>query len=95
MKNFNFRIGDLELRSSNSGLTSVGEHTIAEIVQWSSNHNEKEFCWTVASWRQTKEGFDLHFVGERPFKTEPVTFWKLAKQGQQLLTEYFDIVEEI
>ena len=77
---------DLELRSCNDMLTSSGKHTRAEIVQWKIDDSGEEYCFTVASWKKTKDSFDLVFVGNRPFKVNTKDFMELAKQGQYHLT---------
>lgn len=88
--NLKFRIGNLELRSCDKHLISDSEHTTAEIVSW-YNNNEKDYCCTIAYWTRDDEGFYLKFVGDRPF--DDFEHWndfgKLAKQGQEILNEYF------
>jgi len=87
---FNFRIQDLEVRSCGKHLLSDGEHTRAEIVKWANDTDKKEYCWTVAYWNKGKEGYDLQFVGSRPFDVDGELFMKLAKQGQQMLDDAFN-----
>jgi hypothetical protein len=83
---FNTRIDDLELRSCGEHLLAEGvKHNTAEIVKWAKDAGKKEYCWTVAYWNKHKEGYDLRFVGNRPFDVNSDIFMKLAKQGQQLL----------
>ena len=84
---FNLRIEDLEVRSCSINLLSDGEHDRAEIVKWSKKHNKKGLCFTVAYWNLDEEGYDLQFVGGRPFDTDTGIFMKLAKHGQQILDE--------
>ena len=88
MKKFNFRVEDMEVRSCGEHLLLEGEHNRAEIIKWQKDvKDKKEFCYTVAYWKKTKEGYDLLFVGERPFKVDKDIFWQLAEQGQKLLEE--------
>ncbi len=75
---FNIRVKDLELRSCPG-------HCKAEIVKWANDTDGKEYCWTVAYWEKSKEGYNLRFVGDRPFEVNGRLFMKLAKQGQRLL----------
>tara|TARA_R110000824_G_scaffold111026_2_gene259240 strand:- start:90 stop:353 length:264 start_codon:yes stop_codon:yes gene_type:complete len=84
---FNSRIEDLEVRSCTIHLLSDGEHDRAEIVKWSKGRDKKESCCTVAYWNLGEEGYDLQFVGNRPFDADDVIFMKLAKHGQQMLGE--------
>ena len=63
---FSIRIEDLELRSCGEHLLTEGvEHTRAEIVQWEN----EEYCWTLAYWNKNSNGYNLEFVGNRPFDT--------------------------
>ena len=88
---FSFRIEDLELRSCGEHLLVDGvEHNRAEIVKWAKDTGKKECCWTVAYWDKHEDGYDLKFVGNRPFDTNQDIFMKLAKQGQQLLDDAFN-----
>ena len=87
---FNSRINNLEVRSCGKHLLSDNEHNRAEIVKWAKDTSEKEYCWTVAYWSKGKEGYDLQFVGGRPFETNSELFMKLAKQGQQMLDDVFN-----
>jgi len=84
---FNLRIEDLEVRSCNINLLSDGEHNRAEIVEWSKGRDKKESTCTLAYWNLDEEGYDLQFVGGRPFNTDSVVFMKLAKHGQQILND--------
>lgn len=78
---FNIRIDNLEVRSCNENLLSVGDHTKAEIVKW----EDEASCYTLAYWTKDSEGYDLQFVGNRPFGADWRLFMDLAQQGQKLL----------
>ena len=94
MKQINFRIDNLELRSCGEHLLSVKPHTTCEIVKWKKS-GLKEYCYVVAYWKRNKEGFDLQFVGDRPFDIEPHLFMYLAQIGQYWLDiEFKDTQEE-
>ena len=84
------RLENYELRSCGEHLMLECEHVTGEIVEWSEASGEKAHCWTIAYWIENKEGFDLKFVGDRPFKCYPNLFFKLAKMGQTLLDEYWE-----
>ena len=75
--NFKIKKDGLELRSCDKNLISVGEHTTAEIIKWTSESN----CYTLAFWRKG----ELHFVGNRPFDVDKDIFWDLASMGQLLI----------
>ena len=81
---FSFRIGDLEARSCNDSLLNDGDHTTGEIVCWENLTT----CYVVAYWVKNREGYDLKFVGARPFDPdlERDDFFTLAELGQKILT---------
>tara|TARA_R110000787_G_scaffold252616_1_gene358090 strand:- start:321 stop:596 length:276 start_codon:yes stop_codon:yes gene_type:complete len=87
---FNFRINDVELRSTGKHLLNNDSHSTAEIVKWSKKQDGEDYCWVVAYWIKDREGFDLQFVGSRPFDIKAKTFMKVAKQGQQMLDDAFN-----
>ena len=88
---FNFRVENLEVRSCGEHLLSTNiEHNRAEIVEWSNDTLKKEYCWTVAYWNKGEDGYDLLFVGSRPFNVDSELFMKLAKQGQEILDNEFN-----
>jgi len=73
------RVGDLELRSS------YEFKEVFEIVQW---FKESKHCYTIAYWSfKEEDGYELGFVGDRPFKEEvnPQVFMFLAEVGQRIL----------
>ena len=89
MDRFNFKINSTELRSCNKSLTSTGEHMTAEIIEWI---DDEKSCYTLAYWKLDKEGYDLTFIGARPFDefpNDPKTFWSLGKTGQDILDNHF------
>lgn len=90
---FNFKLKNLELRTCDKNLVGDTEHTTAEIIQWEIRGDEDKFCFVVAYWIKSREGYDLQFVGQRPFDTDRDIFWKLAKVGQTFLNETFNIME--
>ena len=84
MKNIYLRLGDVSVRACDENLLDFKDLSTAEIVKW-----QGETCYTVANWRKGKEGYDLQFVGSRPFEIPPIIFFELAKFGQDRLNEYF------
>lgn len=91
MKKFSFRIENLEVRSCNKYLLSDGEHERAEIIEWSTNTAEKEVCATIANWDKGEERYNLRFVGSRPFYVDKELFMILAKLGQEVLDNEFNM----
>ena len=73
------RIGDIEFRHN--------ETDKAEIVQWWKKPGEEnEYCITLVLWNRGSEGYDVRFIGDRPFNYDDVpTLWALMKYGQRVL----------
>ena len=88
IEKFVMRIGDIEVRTCDIHLCDTGSHVTAEIVKW---QGRGKTCHTIASWRRDDEGYDLYFIGGRPFDAcSGGVFWKLAKAGQDRLDDYFE-----
>jgi hypothetical protein len=86
----NKRIKNLEFRWGTEQLPD----RFPEIIAWNSSSNsEHEYCYTLARWEKSKEGYDLKFIGPRPFKDEidSKLFWELAKYGQKIVDADFDL----
>jgi hypothetical protein len=81
---FSLKIGDLEVRSN--------AKDSAEIVQWTTVDKDDPFCWTIAYWNKSSDGYYLQFVGGRPFEAnvDPAIFMQLAQRGQKLLETFFN-----
>ena len=84
MKDFNFKLGDLELRTCGNSLFKE-ENTTAEIVYWMNDDS----CYTVAYWIKDDDYFSLKFVVDRPFNKDIAMndFFRLAKMGTEFLNE--------
>lgn len=91
---FNFRIDNLELKSCGEHLLVDNKpHNTAEIVVWyPEKGTAQKFCCAIAYWVFSSDGYDLQFVGKRPFEPEinREIFLQLAEQGQKLLDKYYD-----
>lgn len=78
--NIKYRIDTLELRTTEH----IDKSFYLEIVKWSNSSN-KEYCYTIASFKYDKDGFpELHYCGNRPLeldKSELPAFYKLIKEG--------------
>ena len=88
MINFSFREWNLELRSCGKQLLQEWEHNTAEILQWFTRDKWGEYCIVIAYWIETSEGFDLKFVGWRPFSehVDNDVFFLLAKRWHNILS---------
>lgn len=89
---FDFTANELQLRSCKSKFINE-DYDTAEIVKVDSNNVS---ILTLAYWQQHKEGFDLKFVGSRPFlDVNRNDFWGLAILGQHILDTWFKREDEI
>ena len=86
---FSLRLGSLEVRSCGNSLLSKKPHNRATIIKWFGG--EIKACCTIAYFEAHKEGYDLRFVGERPFgkEVDRETFMELAEFGHKKLMDYF------
>ncbi len=84
MKHINYKLGNIELRTTGKYLMQTFENDMktCEIVQWEGN-----FCFTLAYWVEDSEGFYLRFVGEGPLdeNVDILDFMHLAKEGYRIL----------
>jgi hypothetical protein len=92
--NFSKRIDDLELR------LVAGEKNY-NILRWVTRQDEdgkdgKEYCFVLAYFIKSSEGYDLKFVGPRPFEVENKDlFWALIKYSQKVLDAEFDLEQDL
>jgi len=80
------KIGELELRST--------DDKALEIVRWEeAAYSRDPYCYTLAYWKDIDEGYDLLFVGSRPFHegVDSSVFWYLGKTGQEMLDRLEDV----
>ena len=60
-----------------------------ELVQWLNN---KEYCIAIALFNKTLEGYDIQFVGRRPFETGfGETVWAMLKYGQAIVDAEWEL----
>jgi hypothetical protein len=86
---FSKRIDDLELR-----LIS-GEKNY-NILRWFEREDGSEYCYVLAYFIKSSEGYDLKFVGPRPFEVENKDlFWALINYGQKVIDAEFELEERL
>lgn len=85
------RIADLEFRWTQS-LGRDGER-YPEIVRWYNRAEGDSFCCTVLYWVRDSEGWDIKFVGDRPFDSEldQDLLWALMRYGQSLASAEYKL----
>ncbi len=82
----NITHNELEVRSLST--TTNEDDKIFEIVKWiqSDIQSDKPSCYRLAIFRLTTEGYELRFIGNRPFDDKVSTdFWTIAKMAQAIL----------
>lgn len=83
----NKRIGDIEFRW-------MGDRK-PEIVQWNTDGNGKDYCFTLLWFSKDKEGYYVEFVGDRPLNYHDTeTLWKLMRYGNSVCNATFKLEEE-
>lgn len=88
------RIKNIEVRTCSSALLlNEGDHTTAEVIRW-FHEGDKRHCIVLAYWKLGKEGYDLQFVGNRPFQIPWVEFMEAAEFGQKFLDDRFTEEDE-
>lgn len=62
------------------------------------NDESHSSCYTIAFWCRDEEGYELRFVGSRPFvditADEMSSIWNQLRAAQKMLDEYFEADEE-
>lgn len=95
----NKRVSNLEFRCVDDTINKgQSDHrSRAEIVRWYDREVGDPFCCTILYWSKDKEGWDITFVGDRPFDNEinQPLLWTLMKYGQRILDCNFRLEEEM
>lgn len=91
----NWTFEDFEIRPTKTITTGK---SYWELVMW-QNYNGKRSCFTLAFFKETSEGWELQFVGDRPFEyiddDTASTIWKALRLVNRTLNEYFKMSYEI
>lgn len=74
------RIGDLDLLSCDSRLTTEGPQDRLEICQWGEDSR-----WAIAVIEKNGGDTDLRFISDRPFRVDRSIFWELAEMAYSLI----------
>jgi len=77
-----YRFDNLEFRWTET--IGPDKKQYPEIICWVKKDDGSEYCYTLALWVEDSEGWDLKFVGDRPFDYDMVDsklFWELARFG--------------
>jgi len=82
------RYDDIELRGSMNTFDIANPVYTQEIIHWIHPDNDKQYNYTIAQWKRNSEGYNLVYVGSRPFDIPESTakhFHHLAMMGQQII----------
>lgn len=93
--NFNWKYKDYELRSVPKSLARLNNkeknHTI-ELIKWSKSSKGEYYCFTIAYWKLTREGYVLTMIGDRIFADirddDFMMIWTQMKSVQEILDDF-------
>lgn len=93
---FHWKYKDFELRASTKFLArfTIGEpNETIDFVYWKKDGTGRDYCFSLAYFERHKEGYDLKFVGDNPFKyisKEDLPFvWDALSEAQKVLNDFF------
>jgi hypothetical protein len=94
---FNWKYKDYELRACPRRLARLEDdesNETIDFVKWYDYHG-KRACYSLAYWQETSEGYDLKFVGDRPFRDIEIedlsTIWTALHLAQKVLDGWFKL----
>ena len=95
---FSWKYEDYELRACPTRLVRFKDdepNSTIDFVKWQTGADGKRSCFSLAYWRRDDEGYELKFVGGRPFVyIEPEhieIIWKALRVAQKVLDAWFDM----
>lgn len=78
------------------------EITTPELLCWEEDSNHNRYCYVLALWDKTKEGWELRFIGSRPFKIfeekyslELDKVWQGLDGCQKLLDALYEVTRYV
>jgi len=89
------KLNNLEFRETQSFGSKI-PYTYYEIIEWYNNNDTaKRYCITVLSWSKGSEGWDIKFVGDRPFSDtiDADDLWALMRYGNAVTNAIFGLEE--
>lgn len=98
---FSRKIGNIELRACPTTLARLHDddpNETIDIVMWQKDSHGKPYCFSIAYWKRDDEGYELKFVGARPFlyvdDSRIPELWEAMKEAQNVLDAWFDEMED-
>ena len=99
---FSWKYKDYELRACPKRLVSFNDNEpndTIDFVKWTTSSDGTKYCFSLAYWSKYSEGYELEFVGDRPFQyiaSEDLEIvWKALRVAQKVLDGWFDIESTI
>ena len=98
---FSWKYKDYELRACPKRLARFSpdeENVTIDLIKWDENWDGKRFCYSLAYFVRKSDGYELYFVGNRPFEDIPtedvLEVWEALKTAQAVLDAFFVEVDE-
>lgn len=95
---FTFKYKHYEIRACPKRLVKLrptDKNETVELILWDEYDHT---CFTLAYFYKTNEGYELKFVGSRPFRyiddKDVKVLWSGLKHAQEILDEFFDAEDE-
>ena len=95
---FDWEYKDYELRACPKRLVRFEDdepNETIDFVKWQVDSSGKRSCFSLAYQTKDSEGYELNFVGDRPFKyieSEDIeVIWKAMKVAQKVLDGWFEL----
>ena len=95
---FSWKYEDYELRACPKCLARFNDdepNETIDFVKWTTDSSGKRYCFSLAYWRRYDEGYELKFVGGRPFdhinKEHIEVVWSALLAAQKILDAWFDM----
>ena len=97
---FSWKYKDYEIHACPKHLVRFCEdepNVTIDLVKW-YDHGGKRLCYSLAYFIKKEEGYDLRFVGNRPFEDidaeDVLEVWEALKTAQAVLDAFFRGDEE-
>ena len=95
---FNWEYKDYALRACPKRLARFEEdepNETIDFVKYDTDSNGKRYCYSLAYWKKDNEGYELKFVGGRPFRyieSEDIeVVWQALRVAQKVLDGWFEL----
>lgn len=100
MLEFSFKYKDYELRACPKHLAHITEsdpNETIDFVKWKTRDDGTKYCFSIAYWQRSSEGYSLNFVGNRFVdnveKEDVSMLWQAITMAQKTLDSWFNMTE--